>query len=848
MAENLFIPKMDRVTEAEVAAPVARKVDFLQRIIQYGVVVLFGLLPIFFTPHVWASLGFSKVMLAISFGSVIMILLCFQALRRTHVSTVFPVSLGLYWLMVAAATASAYLTGDIQDAVRGSMMETQTVAFLATIGLVMSLPLVLQNSKEMSLKALTFFGVTAALLLTYNIIRIIFGANLLPFQTFGQLTVSPIGNFYDLAIFCGLIIIFGLVTLVQLPLKALLQYFIAGLITAALILLMFINFFSVWLIVGLFALIIITYQYSRSALFGDTEQTPEIVNSRVLKVTTGIVCVISALFIISGQYWEDKISSIAGISYIDVRPSLTSTFDITKSVYKEDALLGVGPNQFSTAWRQFKDPIINQTVYWNTEFIAGNSFISTLFISLGLLGGVLMVFFHLSFLHLGYRMFLRTKRPDSYWYYFGIVSFAAACYLWAMAYLYVPGTTNLLLAAFFTGLTFVAAGALLPTMPKMLPLVTNRRRGFSLMALVVVMVVGFVSILFVSGKQYIAQASFNEAYATATSIPQFEVAANRSYSLFKDDRFIAAKAQFKLGDLNNLMSIQEPSEEDVKKFAEVSSLAVDYAQKTVESDPTNPSYQAILASVYGNLALAGISGAQERFDSALAEAMRLDPLNPEYYLIDARMASRNSDAVAAREKIGKALALKPNYTEALYFLTQLDIGEGNVEAAIAVSKDMISLEPNNQALYLQLGILLSSNNNLTDAEAVFKRAIEMDPQYANARYFLAIVYLNTERSQLALEELKLVKQTNEDNTELAALIGQIESGTFKLPQDMTYSEPIKDAPSKDGGNDVVTTEGTGIDANKTDSTAATKADESVGGSEVPVTETNQPEPNSVPAE
>jgi len=146
MAENLFIPKMDRVTEAEVAAPVARKVDFLQRIIQYGVVVLFGLLPIFFTPHVWASLGFSKVMLAISFGSVIMILLCFQALRRTHVSTVFPVSLGLYWLMVAAATASAYLTGDIQDAVRGSMMETQTVAFLATIGLVMSLPLVLQNS------------------------------------------------------------------------------------------------------------------------------------------------------------------------------------------------------------------------------------------------------------------------------------------------------------------------------------------------------------------------------------------------------------------------------------------------------------------------------------------------------------------------------------------------------------------------------------------------------------------------------------------------------------------------------------------------------------------------------
>ena len=62
----------------------------------------------------------------------------------------------------------------------------------------------------------------------------------------------------------------------------------------------------------------------------------------------------------------------------------------------------------------------------------------------------------------------------------------------------------------------------------------------------------------------------------------------------------------------------------------------------VFEDPTNPDHHAVLAGIYSSLALAGIDGAQERAEASLAEAQRLDPLNPAYRLIAAQMAVRRT--------------------------------------------------------------------------------------------------------------------------------------------------------------------------------------------------------------
>lgn len=866
MSGNLFIPKMKHVEDGVVLETnyvgehekhenqQKNEKNTLLKLAQYAVVALFGFLPIYFTPHLWASLGFDKVMLAVLLGAVTIILLSFQTLRQTHTATILPLSLWLYWLVVVAATASAFLTGNAQQALRGSMIETQTVAFLAVIGLVMTLPLVFQRSKEMSLKALTFFGSTAALLLLYNIVRIFMGGGFLNFQSFGSVTVSPMGGFNDLAIFCGLVIVFSLVTLMQLPVKTFLQYFISGLISVSLLLLAIINFFTVWIVIGFFAFLALMYLLTKDTIF-KTEEVAVVnksgSNPRILLAMLVLVCVTSVVFIVAGSFFGGKLSQVTGVNYVEVRPSVLATVNIARSVFSDNVLLGVGPNRFASAWRQYKDPSINETQFWDTEFVAGSGYVPTLFISLGLLGGILLLCSHVAFIYLGYRMFLKTKKPDSFWYYLGLVSFSSASFVWGMSYVYVPGATILLIGAFFTGLTFVAAGSLLPESIKTVPLVANRRRGFLLMAIVILMVVGSVSLVFKVGEQYVAQANFNEVNATATAdtISLLNQTTLNSFSLYGDSRFISTLAQIQLFNLNRLINIAEPSEADLQEFSNTSGLAIGYARDAVAADTTNPTYQMILAGVYNNLALAGVDGAKDLSSTALTEAMRLDPLNPGYHLVAAQMAAKVDDVTTAREEIKKALDLKRNYTEALFLSAQLDIKENKTDSAIATTRSIITLEPGNPTRYFQLGILLSANNNQTEAEAAFKAAIGIDPQYANAHYLLALLYLNTDRPDLALEHLKVVQVNNQDNTELSDFIKQVETGDYKVPQNSGIDAPVSEQSPTQGSENTVTTNGdTNTDLVKPVNTVS-DANDSANTTDAPAVENNGVEANlEVPAE
>ncbi|MCB9812122.1 tetratricopeptide repeat protein [Candidatus Nomurabacteria bacterium] len=811
MSGNVFIPKLKKEEETEPAvhaSVVTEKDDIgslLHRMSQYIIIALFGLLPVFFTPGLWASLGFDKSVLALVAVGIVMILGGLLALRKSQVATIMPLTLALFWVAVVIAYVSGSLSGDAQDSLRGSTFEIHTASFTALLGIVMTIPLLFQGSKLMTIKALTFFTCTGALLLTYNVLRVIFGADFLSFDTFNAVTVSPLGGFNDLAIFAGMMVILGLVTLIQLPLKAVLQYAIAGLVMVALVLLSIVNFFNIWIAVGFFALLVLLYLLSRDKLFKGPSASASS-NPRVLIGVTTLVCLVSIVFIVAGDYAGKRMSDLTSVDFVEVRPSLEATMNIAQAVYNGNALLGIGPNRFADAWRQYKDPSINETIFWETDFSAGNGYVPTLFVTTGLLGGVLVLVFHLGFLYLGYRMLLRSTQRDSYWYYFGSLNFAAATFIWGMSYVYVPGAGILLLGALFTGFTFVAAAALLPYTVRTVPLAINRQRGFFIMAAVIVIITTTVGTLFTFGKQYVAQASFSETRSTNASIDVVEQAALRSYGLYPDDRFVSARAQIYLADLATLLGVSNPSEAEQERFLRSAEQALIFSEKAVQEDITNPDHHAVLASVYINLAVAGVDGALERAKSALAEAKRLDPLNPGYHLIEAQMAARIGDMTEARAAIDAALQLKRNYTQALYLSAQLDIAEGNADSAIETTRAIITLEPTNPTRYFQLGVLLTANNDLPQAIAAYRAAIALDPQYANARYLLALAYLGSDEQDKALEQLIVVRQTNPDNAELLNLIAQVESGQYEVPTNTGLETPVNEIAPGEDFEETITTE------------------------------------------
>ena len=405
-------------------------------------------------------------------------------------------------------------------------------------------------------------------------------------------------------------------------------------------------------------------------------------------------------------------------------------------------------------------------------------------------------------------MLLRGNAADSFWFYFGVMTFVASVFLWGMAYVYVSGPAILLLTALFTGLSFVAYRALVPTAAITVPLVSSRRQGFLLMTVVIVLITASVSVVFTIGKQYVAQAQFTEARATAKTPEEFQQKVGLAISQYRDDAFIGALAQIKLISLRQMMTKTKPTEDDQKQFVNTAGQAIELANLAISLDPTSPDAHATLADILILLAAAGIDDAENRANGKLEDARWRDPMNPSYDLMGAYMSVQLNDVGQARERIGKALALKSNFSEALFLSSQIDIKEGNIDSAIATTRQIISLEPNNPTRYYQLGVLFAANKDVASAIAAYEAAISLDQNFANARYMLALTYIDAKRLDDALTQLKIVQETNKDNEQLKNLITQLETTGLPLVPTAGLGGSVNEAkPEKNSGDDAVVSPG-----------------------------------------
>lgn len=769
---------------------------------QYIVVILAFLTPLLFVPGLNGMLGFGKTFFALSLSLLIVTILSLSVLRFKRTKTVLPLPLLFFYIIVGVAAISAFLSGDVRDAVRGSLIEPQTVTFLAVMALLMTVTLVLQSSKRMTLFTMMAFAASAGVLFVYNAIRFIFGP-VLDLGTFTATTSSPIGGLNDLAVYAGIIVVVCLITMLQLPLKRWMTLVLALLVFLALTVLAVANFFTLWLIVGFFALLFLIYALSRDTLFNDdvAGETPKV--SLAVILVTLMVCICSVLFVVAGDYVGSRVNAITGVSYIEVRPSLEATADVLRSVYQEDILLGTGPNRFGDAWRLYKDRAINETTFWNIDFNAGYGLVPTLFVTLGLLGGLAIVAFHLSYLYLGYRTLLRNDSQDPFWYYIATTSFATVIILWGISYMYVPGAGVLLVTAIFTGLSFVSYGALVYHAPKSIQLASSRRRGLFLMGIAVVVIVLSVTVLFAVARQFSAQVMFANATGSDT-IAAFETSVQNAYNSYPDDRFLLALGQIKTSQLQALLGESEPDESDQTRFASLAQQSIALANEAVFRDPSSPAGFRALAEVYAILNTAGVAGASESVLANIDEAENRDPLNPSYSLSRGFIAAQAGDYEAAKDEIAQAVALKNNYTAAFFLLSQVAVQEGNVEQAIAATEQVVLFEPSNPVRYYQLGLLLAANEQFDDAVESYQQALEIDPGYANARYMLALAYASQGDREAALIELRQVQETNSENENLNAIILELETGGTIINDSLNFETPVDEASNIETEGDVVT--------------------------------------------
>ena len=783
----------------------------LRNISQNITVFVFGLLPLFFIPVTFVPFGYTKTLFVIVGVLVTLVFFSLTVLRSGKISIVAPLALAAFWLVALATSISSLLSGDMKDSFFGDDFGVHTGLFVVVMALVVTLPSAIGLTKTSIMRLYILLTGSALVLGLFHIIRLVTGPEVLSFGIFENLVNTPMGGWNDLGLFFGLSILLSLVALEQLPLTRSGRGLFSVVVAVSLCMLAVVNFFAVWIVLGLVSLMVLMYSLTKDRFAEKTltlEGKKDVVSLQSIFLSV-CVFVVSVVFIIGGGAVGGYISKYTGVSYVEVRPSFEATTDIARNVYQQNALVGIGPNKFTDAWRLYKDPSINQTVFWATDFPGASGYLTTLFVTTGVLGTLAWLLFFGLFLRTGLRMLFRSTHVDRFWYFIGSSSFVAALYLWGMSFIYVPGTAILLIAALFTGITFIANGALVPSRRISFSIVSNKRAGFALVGVVMVVIIGATSALYYVGQQYASVYSFGKSVTllqNGTEVDQFEANIASIYASSKNESYALQLALYQYAKINELIGLEKLTQAQQQELQTSIYNAVTAAQIVVDKDPTDAVSWSTLGSILSVLAGAKVEGSEVRARETLATARKLDPTNPLYALLEAQLASRVGDLVSARMHTLDAIKLKSNYTEALLFLSQIDIAENKTKDAIATTKAIISLEPNNPARYYQLGVLESVDNNQAGAQEAFKQAVALNPSYANARYNLAILYAQAGDAAKAIEQLAVVLELNPGNEIVIKLIEQLKSGVpFKQIQQGEGQIPEPQTVTSEGET-VTTTE------------------------------------------
>ena len=199
-------------------------------------------------------------------------------------------------------------------------------------------------------------------------------------------------------------------------------------------------------------------------------------------------------------------------------------------------------------------------------------------------------------------------------------------------------------------------------------------------------------------------------------------------------------------------------------------------RQAVTPNNAKQSVRALPASAAVLVAEAKRYYASQDFDKSEAKYLEVLKLNEKNVstLADLSMVELQQNHLKdAETHITNALKIEPDNDYSLVVLGQLRYMQTNYDAALDAFSKASQLNPQNPEIQNWLGIVLSDKGMRVQAESAFRRAVQIDPKYANAHINLAFVYLLqkpslTEMARLHYQQALAVTHTR--NPKLEALL------------------------------------------------------------------------------
>jgi tetratricopeptide (TPR) repeat protein len=777
------------------------------RLIYFGFIVL---LPIWFLPITTAPIDLNKAFLAgvmligalmLSIGGMLQ-----EGRIRFLKSRFFSVSLLLLFVWLLSSIFS------LSPAISLWGYGSETTTFLSLIMAVVALftTTVVLHRQEHLKKMLVFLSVGISLTLILFFIRSVLNISIFDSGITSLRSFNTFGSWNALALFFG----FGVSILI--PIIGQKMGIFSKLIPVLFILLilasLLMNFAVVWILIGAISLLFVALALSLREQKGK------------LFAVSLVLLLISTLFLLLGGalggYFNNSFSGFGRPN--EVRPSMSTTFDLAKQVLEVSPVLGSGPNTFGLKWDELKDPSVNaSSVFAQVRFSSGHNTILTTLMEGGILSTLVLLSLMIMLAVQGIRVLGASSGEKGMF----VRSAFSGCVFLFLSWFFYPINFALVLMSFImAGLFYSALREANLVRSREINFFETKERGFVFSLLLIFLLVGGVAALYYETTRYMGQIS----YAKGLNIFSEEGAANGALEEInraiqfdpRQDRYHRTVAQLeyvKMGRaLDSFRRGSITQDEMLTNFSTAYSVARANAERAIDIGPFDARNYRSLGQVYER-AIPFDANVAELAIANFEKAAELSPADPLIYVDIARTylaladitilqgGGTTSRAIASEHQataisfLNNAIALRPNLTQAHFTLSQLYAGRDQTTEAIARAQSTVALVPNDIGALFQLGFLYYQQESYSEARTVFERAVTVQPDYSNARYFLGLIYDLQGLTTNAIEQFRHISNLNPGNEEVEAIIAALESGGHAVDVlGQPPPEERRDTPFTDG--------------------------------------------------
>lgn len=646
----------------------------------FAVVVL---LPVFFLPFTRIPVEISKGLLLVVGLAVSVIFWVLARFSDAKVSLPRSSLLLAGLVLVLFYFASSFFSASLSASLFGTLLDVGSAWFFFVAFSIMLLSAIIFNDKDKGRMVLLGVILSATLLLVFQILHS-FAPSVLSFGVLNGKTSNVLGSWNAVGFFAAFSALLALIVIEFFSTTRSLKILSQVLIVLSLLGVAAVNFSTIWILLGVFSLIIFVYKIATTYHKGEEAKT--------FPIFSFVVVTVCLLFLISGQFIGAAIPRKLGLATSEVGPSMEGTLMVAKEVIKNDPILGLGPNRYMEAWALYKPQAVNTTVFWGIAFGNGFGALPTFLATGGILGILVWLLFLLTYLFAGYKVFFH-KRKEINWDLAAF--FILSLFLFMASFFYFTGLVILLLAFVFTG---IFIGNYAGTNPKgdfSVSFLDDTRKSFAFIFILLFIIIGSAALSFKYGERFAAYVYFSHALA-ATATEEAEASIRKAVALSQNDVYLRAYAQVYLVKLNALAAKGSALSETEKSELQTNfNQALSGAQAARQYDPKSYLNHRAVGLVYQNVATLGVKDASSRAIEAYSEASKLNPLNPGLKLLLAQVALTDGKTAQAKDYATEALTLKPNYVSALIVLSQIARREGDRQRAITYATQALALVPDN---------------------------------------------------------------------------------------------------------------------------------------------------------